>query len=171
MDKLLEFINTDNFLLILSILTIVLIIFCIILFVKYYKLNKRYNNFIRKMSKGSNFEETLNIYMKKVNDVSEKNDEIIKYCQKLDNNISKCIKKVGIVRYNAFKDTGSDLSFTLALLNEANTGVVLNGIYSREMSNIYAKPITNGKSNYTISEQEKEAIDKAINSDIIEIRD
>lgn len=171
MDKLLEFINTDNFLLILSIIIIILILFCIVLFIKYNKLNKRYDNFIKKMSRGNNFEETLNVYMKRVNDVSERNEEIIKYCQRLDNNISKCIKKVGIVRYNAFKDTGSDLSFTLALLNEENTGVVLNGIYSREMSNIYAKPITKGKSNYTISEQEQEAINKAINSDIIEIRD
>ena len=65
---------------------------------------------------------------------------------------------------DAFKDTGSDLSFALALLNDNNDGVVLNGIYSREMSNIYAKPIKAGKSKYTISEQEQEAIDKAIES-------
>ena len=67
-----------------------------------------------------------------------------------------------MVRYNAFSDTGSDLSFTLALLDEQNNGVVLNGIYSREMSNIYAKPITNGNSTYTLSEEERQAIDKAI---------
>lgn len=170
MDKVLESIGTNNFLLILSILVIILILFSITLLIKYNKLNQRYNNFIKKMSKGNNFEETLSVFMKKVNDVSAKNEEIIKYCQRLDNDIAKCIKKVGIVRYNAFKDTGSDLSFTLALLNEENTGVVLNGIYSREMSNIYAKPITKGKSNYTISDQEKEAIDMAINSEAIEIR-
>lgn len=170
MDKVLESIGTDNFLLILSILVVILILFSITLLIKYNKLNQRYNNFIKKMSKGNNFEETLSVFMKKVNDVSAKNEEIIKYCQRLDNDIAKCIKKVGIVRYNAFKDTGSDLSFTLALLNEENTGVVLNGIYSREMSNIYAKPITKGKSNYTISDQEKEAIDMAINSEAIEIR-
>ena len=54
------------------------------------------------------------------------------------------------------------MSFSLALLDEYNTGVVLNGIYSREMSNIYAKPIKEGKSSYTLSEEEKEAIRKAI---------
>lgn len=171
MDKIIEFINTDAFLLILGVLSIILLIFYIISIIRFNKLNKRYINFIRKMSKGENFEETLKVYMKRVNDVSDKNEEIIKYCHKLDNDISKCIKKVGIVRYNAFKDTGSDLSFTLALLNEENTGVVLNGIYSREMSNIYAKPIKEGKSGYTISEQEQEAINKAINSDIIEIKE
>ena len=69
-----------------------------------------------------------------------------------------------MVRYNAFRDTGSDLSFTLALLDENNNGVVLNGIYSREMSNIYAKPIENGKSTYTLSDEEQKAIERAINS-------
>lgn len=166
-----EFINTDIFLLILGLFCIILILLYIISIIRFGKLNKRYNNFIKKMSNGDNFEETLNIYMKRVNDISEKNEEVIRYCQKIDNNISKCIKKVGIVRYNAFKDTGSDLSFTLALLNEENTGVVLNGIYSREMSNIYAKPIQKGKSSYTISEQEQEAINKAINTEIIEIKE
>ena len=69
--------------------------------------------------------------------------------------MKKSIQKVGIIRYNAYKDTGSDLSFTLALLDENNNGVVLNGIYSREMSNIYAKPIENGKSTYTLSDEEQ----------------
>ena len=72
-------------------------------------------------------------------------------------------KKCGIYKYNAYKDTGSDLSFTLALLNEDNDGVVLNGIYSRDMSNIYAKPVKGGKSPYKITEEEKKAIDRAIN--------
>ena len=67
------------------------------------------------------------------------------------------------IRYSAFKDTGSDLSFTLALLNKENTGVVLNGIYSSDMSNIYSKPVEKGESNYTLSEEEKQAINKAIN--------
>ena len=48
------------------------------------------------------------------------------------------------------------------MLDENNSGVVLNGIYSREMSNIYAKPVENGKSKYTISEEEMEAIEKAV---------
>ena len=67
-----------------------------------------------------------------------------------------------MVRYNAFKDVGSDLSFALALLDEQNNGIVLNGIYSRDMSNIYAKPIENGKSTYVVSEEEAQAIQKAM---------
>ena len=69
----------------------------------------------------------------------------MEFCKSLNSNMANCIQKVGIVRYSAFKDTGSDLSFTVALLDEENSGVVFNGIYSREMSNIYAKPVKKRK--------------------------
>ena len=66
----------------------------------------------------------------------------------------------GFAKFLAFlSDNGSDLSFALALLDNQNNGVLLNGIYSREMSNIYAKPIYNGESPYALSEEE---IDKMI---------
>ena len=98
-------------------------------------------------------------------DIDPKYQEIQAYCNKLDNDMIKCIQKIGIVRYSAFKDIGSDLSFTLALLDEKNDGVILNGIYSRELSNIYAKPIQNGTSTYTLSEEEKQAIDLAMKTE------
>ncbi len=93
--------------------------------------------------------------MYRVERVEKQNAEILSFCSNLDNDISNCIQKVGIVRYSAFKDTGSDLSFAVAMLDENNTGVVFNGIYSREMSNIYAKPVENGSSKYTLSSEEK----------------
>ena len=109
----------------------------------------------------------LKSYIYKVEDIDSKNQEIQAYCSKLDNNISNCIQKIGIIRYSAFKDMGSDLSFALALLDEKNNGVVLNGIYSRELSNIYAKPIKDGISTYTLSDEEKQAIDLAIKSETV----
>ena len=56
------------------------------------------------------------------------------------------------------------MSFTVALLDEKNDGIVFNGIYSREMSNIYAKPVKKGNSSYTLSAEEAEAIRRAISS-------
>ena len=118
---------------------------------------------MEKVGKGDNIEEILDKHIEKINKTVAKNDELEKFCVKIDTDIKNCIQKVGIYRYNAYKDTGSDLSFTLAMLDEKNNGVVLNGIYSRDMSNIYAKPIVNGQSKYTLSVEEKEAILKAIN--------
>lgn len=153
----------------IDILTIILIIFNLILFfmllannIKLGKINKKYNVFMKKIGKGENIEEILRKYILKVEEVENKNEELIKYCNKLDKEMTLCIQKIGIVRYSAFKDTGSDLSFALALLDDNNDGIILNGLYSREMSNIYAKQIKNGESVSKLSEEEKQALEIAI---------
>lgn len=167
MDNILEILKTDTFLLILAIVVLLLIIGFIIVIVKFSSINKKYNTLMNKLGNGKNIDETLEKYMDKVSSVEVQNAEIMQYVTKLDKDMEKCIQKIGIVRYSAFKDTGSDLSFALAMLDENNNGVVFNGIYSREMSNIYAKPLEEGKSKYTISKEEQEAIDKAIGNDNI----
>lgn len=165
MESLMEIIKTDTFLLMLVGIMILLLIGFVIILVKFSKLNKKYKNFMQKLGNGKNVEEDLENYMYRVDRVEKQNTEIFSQIKNLENDLTKCIQKVGIVRYNAFQDTGSDLSFTLALLDENNNGVILNGIYSREMSNIYAKPVENGKSTYTLSEEETQAIEKAMNSE------
>lgn len=165
MDMIMDIIKGDFFLLGWVIITIILVLLVITMMAKLSSLNKRYKKFLEKLGNGNNIEEDLETYMYRVEKVEKQNAEIANYVKTLDEDLTRCIQKVGIVRYNAFKDTGSDLSFTLALLDEHNDGVILNGIYSREMSNIYAKPVKNGESSYTMSEEEKMAVQKAINSD------
>ena len=162
MESIIEFVKTDNFLIIMAVLVILLIVGFIVMITKLSALNKKYGNFMKKLGDGKNIEEDLENYMYRVERVEKQNAEIISYCKNLDDEVAKCIQKVGIVRYSAFKDTGSDLSFAVAMLDENNDGIVFNGIYSREMSNIYAKPVKNGVSEYTLSEEEKESIRRAI---------
>lgn len=160
MEEIFKYINSNIF---LYIIIFLLIILYIVNTIKLSKLRKKYEKFMKKLGNGNNIEQILSKYINTVENVEKENQYLKNYCNKLDKDMGKCLQKIGIVRYNAFKDTGSDLSFTLALLDEENNGIVLNGIYSREMSNIYAKPVENGKSPNTLSEQEKEAINKAIN--------
>ena len=162
MQGIIDFLRTDNFLLMLSIMVGILTIGFISILYSNIKLKNKYNKFMKKIGNGKNIEEDLENYMYRVERVEKQNAEIISYCKNLDDEVAKCIQKVGMVRYSAFKDTGSDLSFAVAMLDENNDGVVFNGIYSREMSNIYAKPVKNGVSEYTLSEEEKEAIRRAI---------
>ena len=162
MKGIIDFLRTDNFLLILSIMVGILTIGFISILYSNIKLKNKYNKFMKKIGNGKNIEEDLENYMYRVERVERQNAEIISYCKNLDDEVAKCIQKVGMVRYSAFKDTGSDLSFAVAMLDENNDGIVFNGIYSREMSNIYAKPVKNGVSEYTLSEEEKEAIRRAI---------
>lgn len=165
MEKLLEFLKSDMFLYVIAGGFILLLVLYIINCIKLSKLRKSYTNFMKKLGNGKNLDEMLKNYMEKVEEVNQKNIELDAFCKKLDSDMARCLQKVGIVRYSAFKDMGSDLSFALAILDEKNNGIVLNGIYSREISNIYAKPITEGKSSYTISAEEQKAIDMAISSE------
>ncbi len=164
MQEIIEFLRTDSCLILLTTMIIILFVGFIILLVNNVKMNNKYKNFMKKLGNGKNIEEDLENIMYKVDRVEKQNAEIMNFCKGLDEDLSKCIQKVGIVRYSAFKDTGSDLSFAVALLDENNDGVVFNGIYSREMSNIYAKPVEKGNSKYTLSNEELQAIDRAINS-------
>ena len=163
MEAFFEFIRTDSFLLILLGIIAIMFILYIVMCVRLGRIRKQYKKFMEKVGNGANIEEILGTHIDKINRTIAKNDELEKFCLKIDSDIKNCIQKVGVYRYNAYKDTGSDLSFTLALLDEKNNGVVLNGIYSREMSNIYAKPVENGTSSYKTTEEEEEAIKRAIN--------
>lgn len=160
---MLEFLKTDMSIIIILIINVILLISVIVSYARINKMNKNMNEFMKKLGDGKDIKEDLSKYMDRVAEVESGLKETnLKYDQ-LDEQIEKCVQKIGVVRYNAYKDSGSDLSFAVALLDENNNGVVLNGIYSREMSNIYAKPVFNGKSKYTITDEENQAIDKAIN--------
>ena len=172
MELFMNFLETDTFLIVISVVLCVLVIAFIVLLAKLFSINKKYKTFINKLGNGNNIEEDLENYMYRVERVEKQNAEIRELINSIDTNMANCIQKIGIVRYNAFKDTGSDLSFALAMLDEKNNGVVLKGIYSREMSNIYAKTVENGKSTYTISEEEQQAIQKAMeNQNIYRIKE
>ena len=163
--NILKLLESDTVVLLLVLLLFVLLGLVIYLMIKTSKINKKYETFIKKIGNGKNIEQDLKKYMERVEKVTKQNSEIARACDILDENLKVCIQKTGIVRYNAFKDTGSELSFALALLDRKNNGVVLNGIYSRDTSNIYAKPVENGKATYKASQEEEEAIAIAVKNE------
>lgn len=124
------------------------------------KLKKRYEKFMSGLS-NKNIEELLDIYFDKVNGISIKNKEIENHLNNIDRNLIQCIQKIGVVRYNAFDNVGSDLSFSIAILDYNDSGIILSGIYSRDSSSTYAKPVIDGKSKYTLSVEEIQALDMA----------
>ncbi len=157
-----KFLHSDLFLIMIFILNIILLIWSIISNIRIKNIHNKDKNFMEKLGDGKNIKEDLEKYMTRVSTTEEEIRKLSVYYKDLDKKTKKCLQKVGIVRYNAYKDTGSDLSFAVCLLDEKNNGVVFNGIYSRDMSNIYAKPIENGTSKYKITPEEQEAINRAI---------
>lgn len=75
--------------------------------------------------------------------------------------LKKSIRGLETVRFNPFPDQGSNQSFAIGMLNEEGDGVVFSSLYSRERMSVFAKPIKNGKSEYELTMEEKEALQKA----------
>ncbi len=81
---------------------------------------------------------------------------------KIEQDSSLHIQKIGLVRFNPFKDTGGDQSFILSLLDAHNTGVVISGLYSRTGTRWYAKKVINGKGvEHELSDEELKAVSQA----------
>ena len=71
--------------------------------------------------------------------------------------------KYGIEKYDAFDDVGGKLSFALALLDKDKTGLILNAVHSRDNCFLYLKEIVKGESYVVLSQEEVEALRKAVN--------
>ena len=89
-------------------------------------------------------------------------DYLKSYCDKIQKEGLLHIQKIGLVRFNPFKDTGGDQSFILSLVDGNNTGVIISGLYARSGTRWYAKKIVKGKSlEHELSDEEKKALSEA----------
>ena len=82
--------------------------------------------------------------------------------EKLKKDSKVHIQKVGIVRYNPFSNVGGDQSFSIALLDDNNSGFVITSLYAQDNNRVYAKSINQGKSEHSLSKEEEKAIAKAL---------
>ena len=82
--------------------------------------------------------------------------------ERLDGLLQLAITRVGVVRFRAFDDMGSDLSYAVALLDSYNDGVILTSIFGREDSRSYVKPVEKGQSTYQLMPEEQQALDEAM---------
>lgn len=124
------------------------------------RLRAKYNK-IMSGSDGKSIEDIIEKCIDNVASLKEENRELKTHINNLERNIMYCIQKVGVVRFNAFDNVGSDLSFSIAMLDDNDNGVVISGLYSRDSSSTYAKPVSSGKSRYPLSAEELKAIDIA----------
>ncbi len=140
--------------------TLILMVSLISTKLKLNKLTKRYKKFF-KDSGNSNIERLIEENIDLCNEISNKNKDMENRINYMERNMLQCVQKIGVVRYNAFENVGSNLSFAIAILDGNDNGVVLNGIYTRESTSTYAKAIISGQSKYVLSAEEIQAIDIA----------
>lgn len=140
----------------------VLVIWIAVLTYFFWSLSAHYNNLVRSTNKKT-LQTVLDSLIAEL-DVAKK--DIAKLSKTCDTIIAEGtfhIQKIGLLRFNPFKETGGDQSFILALLDAQDNGIVLSGLYSRSGMRWYAKKIKDGKGlEHTLSEEEKEAIRQAM---------
>ena len=91
----------------------------------------------------------------------QKNNQLQEQLTAVKTVLPQLKSKVGIVRYNAFSEQGSDLSFSIAIVNDAQDGAVFSGLHNRESTYVYAKPLERGQSPYPLTPEEKKAVAEA----------
>ena len=128
----------------------------------------RVENKYKRLMKGTsnkNLEEILLERLNSIDEAKEISEKALNECERLELKIKDCIQKVAVMRYKAFENVGSDLSFSIAMLDDKNDGVILTGIYGRQESTTYAKPIDKGISRYDLSEEELYVLNEASNKE------
>lgn len=139
----------------------VLLLWNICLQVSLSGLRKRYDQMMTGEQTGGDFESMLMGHIAKTDRVAEDNIDIREEQKRLSDLLNISVNRIGVVRFSAFPDMGSDLSYAVALLNQNNDGVVFSSIFGRDDSRSYVKPVKNGVSDYTLTEEEREAIRQA----------
>ncbi len=112
---------------------------------------------------GADLEQVLREYLERM----DRTDEMIRQFNERATAIERIIpfnlSHLGVVRFNPFADKGSDQSFAVAFLDDHSDGVVFTGLHSRTDVRVYAKPIVGGTSTYPLTNEEAEAIHRALN--------
>ena len=112
-------------------------------------------------SKARNLEGVIGDIGKQMSELNDIQSQINNHLITVDRRLSKSIRKVETVRFNPFLDAGSNQSFAIAFMNDEGDGVVMSSLYARDRMSIFAKPITNGKSEFELSVEEQEVLKKS----------
>lgn len=145
----------------LSVITVLLLIMVIICVVQTNRLYRKYDLFMR----GKDAESLEDIIVDQIAEITElkaqdrANKDILK---SLTKGVKGSYQKFGMVRYNAFKGMGGNLSFAFALLDTNNTGFILNTVHSRDGCYLYMKIVEKGETDTALGNEEKEALEQAL---------
>ena len=166
MTKILDFIqnNSGYIIIILAVLVMVLIALLIYNMVSFNKLNKKYAAFMTG-KEGRTLENVILKRFSEIDELKESNNSNRKLIDQINEELLFTYKKVGIVKYDAFNEMGGKLSFALAMLDKRNNGFIINAMHSREGCYTYIKEIIKGESYITLGDEEKVALEQAVNSD------
>ena len=112
-------------------------------------------------TKARNLEEVMIELGSQMKELKNTQEAINNHLVKVDSRLDKSIRSVETIRFNPFLDAGSNQSFAISFLNDEGNGVVMSSLYARDRMSIFAKPIIDGKSDFELSAEEKEVLEKS----------
>ena len=154
-------IDSDYIIIGLAALLLVFVILTIVNIVQISKLKKKYTLFMGGKNAKS-LEEVLMKRMNQIDGLAELSSQNEKNIEKIFETLKFTYQKMGLIKYDAFQQMGGQLSFSLALLDENNTGFIINSVHSTEGCYSYTKEIRNGTSAIDLSAEEAEALAMAM---------
>lgn len=125
------------------------------------RLSRQYARLMRGVD-GQNLEQVLNQHLDEVRGALESVAALKMESRRMGRTLGHALQWTGMVRYNPFRNTGGDQSFVWAVVDGHGSGVVLSSLHSRESTRLYAKPLHDWESSYPLTEEEQEAINRAV---------
>jgi hypothetical protein len=113
-------------------------------------------------AEGAGLDEVLDRQFRRLDAIAERVEALNRLHHELEALAHRSIQKVGVVRFNPFADTGGDQSFAIALLDAEGNGLVLSSLHGRADTRIFAKQVLAGRSKHALSDEEQDAIRKAL---------
>jgi hypothetical protein len=161
MNQVLEIVNSGWFVIGLAIVLFFYVILSIGQMIKVKRLRRRLDQFVMGRN-GSSLENDIASLYEDNQSIKIKTNDNRLAIHKLDKELDHAYQKLGIVKYDAFRQVGGQLSFSLALLNRQNDGFVINAVHSTDGCYTYTKEIKNGKCAFTLGEEETKALETAM---------
>jgi hypothetical protein len=162
-NELLQFLN-QNFgiiYLVLAALVLLLLVTVAVLLFRVSSLKKRYERLMLR-DDGVDLEGLINSYKIVAEDLTQRSEKLEQVTDQITKEMEQHIQNVALVRYSAFEQGGGELSFSAALLDKKGDGVIFTSIFGRDEARFYGKPVKGGKSEYSLSEEERQAIKDAM---------
>ncbi len=112
-------------------------------------------------TKAQDLEGIMTDISRQLTEVNSTQIEINRHLLTIDKRLDKSIRRIETIRFNPFEDAGSNQSFAMSFLNDEGDGVIISSLYARDRMSIFAKPIANGVSEFELSTEEKQVLEKS----------
>lgn len=145
----------------LSVITLISIILLIISLCKLKKMRRRIDALTRGKDTESMEDIMLNFF-ERIENLEDHEKDTGRDIKKIKETLKSTYQKSALVKYDAFREMSGALSYSLALLDQENNGVLISSMYSREGCYTYAKDVENGECKINLSEEEEEALKQAV---------